>query len=56
MERDHNQGTICKGNIMVKTDSVVMFLLIIEAAVVFPATVMKQEDHLNEVTWQKTQT
>jgi len=41
---------------MVKTDSVVMFLLIIEAAVVFPATVMKQEDHLNEVTWQKTQT
>jgi len=42
---------------MVKTDSVVMLLLILEAAVVFPANVMKQEDLPNEVTWQKkTQT
>jgi hypothetical protein len=57
MEKDHNHGTICKGNIMVKTDSVVMLLLILEAAVVFPANVMKQEDLPNEVTWQKkTQT
>jgi hypothetical protein len=38
---------------MVKTDSVVMLLLILEAAVVFPANVMKQEDLPNEVTWQK---
>ena len=56
MEKDHNHGTICKGNIMVKTDSVVMFLLILEAAVVFPANVMKQKDRPSEVTWQKTQT
>ncbi|MGC1134156.1 MAG: hypothetical protein WA941_15125 [Nitrososphaeraceae archaeon] len=56
MEKDQNHGTICKGNIMVKTDSVVMLLLILEAAVVSPANVMKQEDHPNEVTWQKTQT
>ncbi|MGB7884690.1 MAG: hypothetical protein WBL44_18365 [Nitrososphaeraceae archaeon] len=56
MEKDHNHGTICKGNIMVKTDSVVMSLLILEAAVVFPATLMKQEDHPNKVTWQKTRT
>jgi len=41
---------------MVKTDSVVMLLLILEAAVVSPANVTKQEDHPNEVTWQKTQT
>lgn len=56
MEKDHNHGTICEVNIMVKTDSVVISILILEAAVVFPATVMKQEDHPNEVTWQKTQT
>gem|GEM_PF-1660506 len=53
MEKDQNHGTICKGNIMLKTDSVVMLLLILEAAVVSPANVMKQEDHPNEVTWQK---
>ena len=56
MEKDHNHGTICEGNIMVKTDSVVMLLLVLDAAVVSPANVMKQEDHPNEVTWQKTQT
>ena len=56
MEKDHNHGTVCKVNIMMKTDSVVMSLLILEAAVVFPATVMRQEDHPNEVTWQKTRT
>jgi hypothetical protein len=47
MEKDHNHGTICKGNIMVKTDSVVMLFLILEAAAVFPANVLKQEDHPN---------
>jgi hypothetical protein len=56
MEKDHNHGTICKGNIMVKADSVVILLLVLEAADAFLANVMKQENHPNEVKWQKTQT
>lgn len=56
MEKDHNYGTNCNVNSMVKTDSVVMFALTFEAAVVFPANFMRQEDLPNEVTWQKTQT
>lgn len=56
MEEDHKYGTNYKGNTTVKTNFVVMFALTLETAVVFPATVMRQEYLPNEATWQKTQT
>ncbi len=56
MEEDHKYGTNHKGNITVKTIFAVIFALTHEAAFVFSATVMRQEDLPNEATWQKTQT
>lgn len=55
MEKDHNMEPFVKA-ILWKTDSVVRLLLVLEAVDTFPANVMKQEDHPNEVKWQKTQT
>lgn len=55
MEEDHKYGTNHKGNIRVKTIFAVIFALTLEAAFVFSATVMRQEDLPIEATWQKTQ-
>lgn len=53
MEEDHKYGTNHKGNIRVKTIFAVIFALTLEAAFVFSATVMGQEDLPIEATWQK---